>query len=113
MTGTLETHAPWGELRIVAPAIAVLDERSVTTRARDRLVDRLVVSGDAAIQRRLRPPSRPRRIGLLAGAGTAGAADLAALLEASGHDWQLQRRSVPMGGPARRPRGGGGHRCPG
>ena len=40
VTGTLETHAPWGELRIVASAIAVLDERSATTRARHRRLRR-------------------------------------------------------------------------
>jgi exodeoxyribonuclease VII large subunit len=99
VTGALQTHAPWGQLRVVASAITVLDERSANVRARDRLVDRLVDSGDAAIQRRLVLPLCPRRIGLLAGDGTAGAADLGALLESSGHDWQLNRRSVPMAGP--------------
>jgi exodeoxyribonuclease VII large subunit len=84
---------------VVASAIAVVNERCAAGRVRDRLVDQLVASRDAAIQRRLRLPRRPRCIGLLAGAGTAGAADLAALLEASEHDWQLQRRSVPMAGP--------------
>jgi hypothetical protein len=43
-------------------------------------------------------PDRPRRIGILAGAGTAGAADLDALLQASGHDWRLVRRPVPIAG---------------
>jgi exodeoxyribonuclease VII large subunit len=98
VTGTLGVNPPWGELRVVVAAISIRDERSAEAEVRERLIDQLVTSGQAAAQRRLVLPARPRRIGILAGAGTAGAADLDALLEASGHDWQLLRRAVPMAG---------------
>jgi exodeoxyribonuclease VII large subunit len=98
VTGTLGVNPPWGELRVVVAAISIRDERSAETEARERLIAQLVSSGQAAAQRRLVVPSRPRRIGILAGAGTAGAADLEALLDASEHDWQLRRRAVPMAG---------------
>jgi exodeoxyribonuclease VII large subunit len=92
VTGTLGVNPPWGELRVVVAAISIRDERTAETEAQ------LMSSGQAAAQRRLVVPSRPRRIGILAGAGTAGAADLDALLDASEHDWPLLRRAVPMAG---------------
>jgi exodeoxyribonuclease VII large subunit len=98
VTGTLGVNPPWGELRVVVAAISIRDERSAETEARERLIAQLMSSGQAAAQRRLVVPSRSRRIGILAGAGTAGAADLDALLDASEHDWQLLRRAVPMAG---------------
>ena len=61
---------------MVATAISIRNERSAETAARDRLIDQLVNSGQAAAQQRLALPGRPRRIAILAGAGTAGAADL-------------------------------------
>jgi exodeoxyribonuclease VII large subunit len=98
VTGTLGVNPPWGELRVVVAAISIRDERSPEADARERLIDRLITTGQAAAQQRLVLPARPRRIGILAGAGTAGAADLDALLHASGHDWQMLRRAVPMAG---------------
>jgi exodeoxyribonuclease VII large subunit len=98
VTGTLGTNAAWGELRVVASGIVISGERSSQARARERVVDRLVASGDAAAQRRLRLPVCPRRIGVVAGAGTAGGADFDQLLEGSGHDGQVVRRAVPMAG---------------
>jgi exodeoxyribonuclease VII large subunit len=83
---------------VVVAAISIRDERSAETESRERLIAQLMSSGQAAAQRRLVVPSRPRRIGILAGAGTAGAADLDALLDASEHDWPLLRRAVPMAG---------------
>jgi exodeoxyribonuclease VII large subunit len=98
VTGTLGTNAAWGELRVVASGIVISGERSWQAQARERLVDRLVASGDAAAQRHLRVPECPRRIGVVAGVGTAGGADFDRVLEASGHDWQMVRRAVPMAG---------------
>lgn len=99
VTGTLGTNAAWGEVRVVTSGIVIHSERSPAARARERLVERLMASGNAAAQRRLRLPDRPRRIGVLSGAGTAGGADFDRLLEASGLDWEVVRRAVPMAGP--------------
>jgi exodeoxyribonuclease VII large subunit len=98
VTGTLGVNAPWGELRVVATAISIRNERSAETVAREQLIERLGSSGQAAAQQRLALPVRPYRIAILAGADTAGAADLDALLEGSAHEWQLLRRAVPMAG---------------
>ncbi|MGH9232105.1 MAG: exodeoxyribonuclease VII large subunit [Acidimicrobiales bacterium] len=97
VAGTLEVNLLRGELRVVASAISICDERSAETVSRDRLIDQLVNSGQAAAQQRLDLPLRPYRIAILAAAG-AGAADIDTLLDASEHEWHLRRRAVPMAG---------------
>jgi exodeoxyribonuclease VII large subunit len=97
VTGIVEVNLLRGELRVVARAISICNERSAETAARDRLIDQLVNSGQAAAQQRLALPRRPYRIAILAAAG-AGAADIDTLLDASAHEWHLRRRAVPMVG---------------
>jgi exodeoxyribonuclease VII large subunit len=97
VTGTVEVNLLRGELRVVASAISICNERSAETVSRDRLIDQLVNSGQAAAQQRLALPRRPYRIAILAAAG-AGAADIDTLLDASAHEWHLRRRAVPMVG---------------
>jgi exodeoxyribonuclease VII large subunit len=98
VTGALDVNSSWGELRVVATAISIRNERSEESATRDRLIDDLVNSGQAGAQQRLALPGRPRRIAILAGAGTAGAADLDMLFDASVHEWQLLHVAVPMAG---------------
>jgi exonuclease VII large subunit len=99
VSGSLRWDPAWGEVRIVATDVVIEDERSTVAEARDRLVGRLVASGQAAAQAGLAMVERPLRVGVLAGAGTAGAADLETLFAGSGLEWRLSWRSVPMAGP--------------
>jgi exodeoxyribonuclease VII large subunit len=96
-TVTVEVSLLRGELRVVASAISICNERSAETVSRDRLIDQLVNSGQAAAQQRLALPRRPYRIAILAAAG-AGAGDIDTLLDASAHEWHLRRRAAPMVG---------------
>lgn len=88
-----------GELRLVASSVTAVERRGALAAGRDELVAELHATGRVGAQQCLVVPARPLRVALLAGAGAAGSADIRALLEALGVEWQLTGRSVPMAGP--------------
>jgi exodeoxyribonuclease VII large subunit len=97
--GELRFDPPWGGFRVVAADVEVHASSGAVAAARAALAEALSTEGLLTRQAALVVPGRPLRVGLVAGAGTAGAEDVAALLESSGLEWQLHRRSVPMAGP--------------
>jgi exodeoxyribonuclease VII large subunit len=99
VTGGLEWRPAWGELRLVASGVTAVAQGSALLAGREELVAELRATGLVGRQQSLVVPARPLRVGLLAGAGAAGSADVRALLEASGVEWQLTTRSAPMAGP--------------
>ena len=99
VTGEVSFDAPWGSCRIVGRTVVAHEERAEVAARRDALVAELAASGALDAQRALVVPGRPVRIGVIAGAGTAAAADIDAVLDGSGLEWRVLRRSVPMAGP--------------
>lgn len=100
VVGEVDFHAAWGSVRVVGSEVEVHEGRSEVMARRDALVAELEASGALRAQAALVVPGRPLRIGVVAGEGTAGAADVDAVLDGSGLEWQVLRRSVPMAGPA-------------
>jgi exodeoxyribonuclease VII large subunit len=100
VTGRLEWDPGWGLLRLVGREVSIVEERSALVERRDELVGALAASGLLGAQRRLVAPTSATRVALVAGAGTAAAADVDAVLQASGISWRVLRRSVPMAGPS-------------
>ena len=99
-TGELRWEIAWGSVRLVIADLELLAASGRVQQARDRLLHDLSTSGLLTAQAGRRVPSRPLRIGVLTGAGTAGEADVAAGLEEAGVEWQLVRRCAPMSGAA-------------
>lgn len=97
--GDLRWEFSWGVLRLVASDVILLEARSESQVARDQLLKSLTDEGLLTAQAARPVTGRPMRIGLLAGAGTAGDADVGTVLESAGLEWQLVRRSAPMSGP--------------
>ncbi|MBW3643853.1 MAG: hypothetical protein KY447_13170 [Actinobacteria bacterium] len=103
VSGAVRFDPAWGGVRLVGRDVAIHEERAEVAARRDVLVEELTTSGLAAAQAALVVPGRPLHIGVIAGAGTAGDADVQALLDASGLEWRLTRRSVAMAGPGAPP----------
>lgn len=99
VVGAVDFAAAWGAVRVVGSDVEVHEERCEVVARSDALVADLEASGALRAQAGLVVPGRPLRIGVVAGEGTAGAADVDAVLDASGLEWQVLRRSVPMAGP--------------
>lgn len=99
VVGEVDFAAAWGSVRVVGSDVEVHEERSEVAARRDALVAELEANGALRAQAGLVVPGRPLRIGIVAGQGTAGAADVDAVLDGSGLEWQVLRRSVPMAGP--------------
>jgi exodeoxyribonuclease VII large subunit len=96
--GEVRWEFSWGVVRLVVSDLTVLEACSESQLARDRLLATLAEEGLLTAQAGRVVTGRPMRIGLLAGAGTAGDADVEAVLEAAGLEWRLVRRSAPMSG---------------
>ncbi len=100
VTGAVSFDAPWGGFRLVGCSVVAHEEQAEVAARRVTLVAELAAAGALDAQAALVVPGRPVRIGVIAGAGTAAAADLDAVLDGSGLEWRVLRRSVPMAGPA-------------
>lgn len=97
--GALRFDPPWGGFRVVADDLEVHAPAGELAAVRASLLAALGAEGLLDRQAALVVPGRPLTVGLIAGAGTAGDEDVSTLLERSGLEWQLVRRSVPMAGP--------------
>lgn len=99
VTGAVRFDPPYGGLRIVAATIEVHEGETEHATRTAQLLGDLERDGLLTCQAALVVPGRPLRVGLITAPGTAGDADISALLEASGLEWQLLRRAAPMAGP--------------
>ncbi len=96
--GGLELDPVWG-VRLVVDYVHLVAERSAEGQAWDAMVDQLRAEGVLNAQHALVPPGRPLTVAVITGAHTAGAADVAAVLEHSGVELQVWHRQAPMAGP--------------
>jgi exodeoxyribonuclease VII large subunit len=100
VVGAVRFDPPYGGVRIVAATIEVHEGESEHARRVTDLLAALQRDGSLTRNAALVVPGRPLRVGLVTSPGTAGDADVATLLEASGLEWQLLRQAVPMAGPS-------------
>jgi exodeoxyribonuclease VII large subunit len=99
VTGSVRFDPPYGGVRIVAATVEVHEGETEHAVRTAQLMSDLEHEGLLTRQAALVVPGRPLRVGLITAPGTAGDADISALLEASGLEWQLLRQPAPMAGP--------------
>ena len=99
VAGAIRFDPAYGSVRIVADTVAVHEGAGEHAQRSAELLAQLEREGLLTRNAALVVPGRPLRIGLITSPGTAGDADVSALLEASGIEWQLLRQAVPMAGP--------------
>lgn len=100
VAGAVRFDPAYGSVRIVADTVAVHEGAGEHAQRSAALLAQLDREGLLTRNAALVVPGRPLRIGLITSPGTAGDADVSALLEASGIEWQLLRHAVPMAGPS-------------
>lgn len=99
VTGAVRFDPPYGGVRIAAATVEVHEGESEHVTRTAQLLRDLERDGLVGRQAALVVPGRPLRVGLITAPGTAGDADISALLETSGLEWQLLRQPAPMAGP--------------
>jgi exodeoxyribonuclease VII large subunit len=80
VTGTLQTRADWGQLRLNAAGVIGRAVTADATRHRDELVSRYRASGAIDNQQRLAKPLLPIRVGAIYGSNSAAQADIRRIL---------------------------------
>ncbi len=98
--GHLACHALYQPVRLELSWLTVDEDPSITAAARQRALDDLLDAGLRDHQSTLTLPTPIHRVGLIAGATTAGRADFHARTAAAGLNLELHELAVPIGGPA-------------
>jgi exodeoxyribonuclease VII large subunit len=99
VSGAVRFDPPYGGVRIAAATVEVHEGETEHATRTAQLLRALELDGLLGRQAALVVPGRPLRVGLITAPGTAGDADISALLDASGLEWELLRQPAPMAGP--------------